>query len=972
MSSASKRSRPAESASGGSRFADCPCCGASVLIHRINEHLDSCTGSAEGSMQADPAPTPLQPSNSTPVTTFLPPSKATSGSASNVSGSESRTTASIPSGGGAAATAFSPIARAFGISTPSAAPSARLAADAPFMPQCRTLLDQGSYPGAGTYVSCDARRRNAWLGDRGTTGTPTPGLALAAVARAVLNEDEDLLPLLDASDARLAASLAALDDEPGAPTAALDMVAACFAAPAVWVRLTKWRPRSHTHTRAPTPTVDSGPPDGGDGGDDASAEPTPPTLDTALCALESSGLVELLPPRGPLPAATLLELVPTVAALPVRTLRSLYADMGLALPSQPVRPPASSHGGGGQSDGISNSSGDALAQQLCSVLARRRGASGSLAPLLHALGPCARMTCRVVEGVHRMSLVVFTCAHYAPEEAGAMLRGTAGLTPHARFGAAAPIAALPTARHRRLASPSALHRYVAALRLAERAEAASGGGEAGGGAAGRDAAALLAVHDEAAAALHGGGEGRSEAACAILGRVLMAGCAQMRRQGDHAASARCLRDAVAHTMLPPLWRAAAFLQWLKDLDHAGAKNGAIRLCEAAHRSGGVLSSASVGAIAEGTSSPEPVPPTEPTEPTTDAASATSASRVDGGSIFAHGGSGACVPTFQLSAAQLIGVRRLLKRLADSKLPGGAPRRWKKPCIAPLATAREVRIFGREASDEGAGGAGRRLGWCAADGSVAAGVEEFVRRHYLHPRHADQGHASSSHSSDAPIRTGGGGGGGSCGTPQVWSHGVHLENSIFLSIFALLMWDALFLPIPSAFGSGWQDAPTDLLVGGRGAFYARRHVIIDALLESIANAPPDDAYANAASDAGAARNDTTAPLTLAARLAAAYATHVGEACIGIEWARVDLPLLQWAASALGAHVVCAICRALADDYAGMSHGSPDLLMLASHPVLAARLVEVKGPNDKLSDGQHAWIDVLVRAGADVEVAYVERC
>ena len=88
--------------------------------------------------------------------------------------------------------------------------------------------------------------------------------------------------------------------------------------------------------------------------------------------------------------------------------------------------------------------------------------------------------------------------------------------------------------------------------------------------------------------------------------------------------------------------------------------------------------------------------------------------------------------------------------------------------------------------------------------------------------------------------------------------------------------------------------------------------------------------------------------------------------------LDLPLLQWAASALGARVVSAICRALSDDYVGMSHGAPDLLFLSSSPVLAARLVEVKGPNDKLSDGQHAWIDVLVRAGADVEVAYVERC
>jgi hypothetical protein len=36
---------------------------------------------------------------------------------------------------------------------------------------------------------------------------------------------------------------------------------------------------------------------------------------------------------------------------------------------------------------------------------------------------------------------------------------------------------------------------------------------------------------------------------------------------------------------------------------------------------------------------------------------------------------------------------------------------------------------------------------------------------------------------------------------------------------------------------------------------------------------------------------------------------------------------------------------------------------------AKLVEVKGPRDKLSDKQRIWIDILVRAGADVEVLWV---
>lgn len=33
------------------------------------------------------------------------------------------------------------------------------------------------------------------------------------------------------------------------------------------------------------------------------------------------------------------------------------------------------------------------------------------------------------------------------------------------------------------------------------------------------------------------------------------------------------------------------------------------------------------------------------------------------------------------------------------------------------------------------------------------------------------------------------------------------------------------------------------------------------------------------------------------------------------------------------------------------------------------MEVKGPNDKLSDKQRVWIDILAKCGADVEVCYV---
>lgn len=50
------------------------------------------------------------------------------------------------------------------------------------------------------------------------------------------------------------------------------------------------------------------------------------------------------------------------------------------------------------------------------------------------------------------------------------------------------------------------------------------------------------------------------------------------------------------------------------------------------------------------------------------------------------------------------------------------------------------------------------------------------------------------------------------------------------------------------------------------------------------------------------------------------------------------------------------------------GMPDLLLW--HPDrLEAKLVEVKGPRDRLSDQQRAWIAAITAAGMTVEVCKV---
>ena len=298
-------------------------------------------------------------------------------------------------------------------------------------------------------------------------------------------------------------------------------------------------------------------------------------------------------------------------------------------------------------------------------------------------------------------------------------------------------------------------------------------------------------------------------------------------------------------------------------------------------------------------------------------------------------------------------------------------RWKRPVVAELASARAVTIRAFDARlsasvrEEISGGGGKRAGWRGADGDLL-GVEAYVLEHYLSAAAAScpiagssssstttsssssssAAPASSSASSSCSSSAASSSSSSSSPSPPVWSRGVHLENGLFLSLFALLLWDPLFAPHPAAFASRCQDAPDDLLDGG-GLFYARRATLIETALNAIANGE--------------------AP----ARLAAACAAHRGVEAVGVHWGSLDLPLLQATAEALGGAVVEAICRALALDYPGASHGAPDLLLLTAPPAPPrARFVEVKGPNDSLRDAQLAWIDVLVRAGADVEVAYVQ--
>ena len=104
---------------------------------------------------------------------------------------------------------------------------------------------------------------------------------------------------------------------------------------------------------------------------------------------------------------------------------------------------------------------------------------------------------------------------------------------------------------------------------------------------------------------------------------------------------------------------------------------------------------------------------------------------------------------------------------------------------------------------------------------------------------------------------------------------------------------------------------------------------------------------------------------------AWETHNGTACRGINWNRHTLSELRAAVACIGGPCLALFCRHLAQDYRSWSSGMPDLLLWRFDGEFGAeaKLVEVKGPKDRLSEQQRAWLLLLMDCGFNAEVCKV---
>jgi len=170
---------------------------------------------------------------------------------------------------------------------------------------------------------------------------------------------------------------------------------------------------------------------------------------------------------------------------------------------------------------------------------------------------------------------------------------------------------------------------------------------------------------------------------------------------------------------------------------------------------------------------------------------------------------------------------------------------------------------------------------------------------------------------------------------------YVENGLLCSLFGLLCWEAIFAPLPGAFFHPFHRGPADLYSPD---FHARRQELFKRCLARL--------------------QDATYPQLILER----YREKVGIQSPFVFWSLLDEPLLERALHCIPApHLQACFTRLLLDVKANRA-GMPDLIQFYPHEQ-RYRMIEVKGPGDRLQDNQKRWLAFAAEQGIPVEVCYV---
>jgi len=170
---------------------------------------------------------------------------------------------------------------------------------------------------------------------------------------------------------------------------------------------------------------------------------------------------------------------------------------------------------------------------------------------------------------------------------------------------------------------------------------------------------------------------------------------------------------------------------------------------------------------------------------------------------------------------------------------------------------------------------------------------------------------------------------------------YVENGLINSLFGLLCWDAIFAPIPGAFFHDFQHGPADL---ESPYFYERRR---DRFVECFAELE-SGRYQDIIRQRFIAKRGIQAPF--------------------VNWGLLKQPLLECALHCFPASHLRLWFEWIVRDVVENRTGYPDLVQFWPNEQ-RYRLVEIKGPGDRLQDNQRRFLEFCSRHGMPVFVCRV---
>ncbi|XP_078656371.1 fanconi-associated nuclease 1-like isoform X2 [Branchiostoma floridae x Branchiostoma belcheri] len=182
--------------------------------------------------------------------------------------------------------------------------------------------------------------------------------------------------------------------------------------------------------------------------------------------------------------------------------------------------------------------------------------------------------------------------------------------------------------------------------------------------------------------------------------------------------------------------------------------------------------------------------------------------------------------------------------------------------------------------------------------------------------------------------------------QGYEEGIHGEGSTYWTLCLLLLSDVVFMEgVADVFRSPYQSCPLDRYTDD---FYTSRRAAIDSRLEEVRQADSQ---------------------TLQDWVSDSWTTHEGQACAGLSWDRfTSVEHAQGLVACMGGQFLAGVFARLLRDARHCRSGLPDLTVWST-VARKFKVVEVKGPGDRLSQKQMLWLDYFLSLGAQAEVCHV---